>query len=128
MKFRVITVLLASLLSACSYNESKLGTDGGVATHSGTGSETEVNKATYTWIAENIVQKSCLPCHREGGFMDLTSYDALMASESVVAEDPDNSLFYTEIESGSMPKKKPKLSDEQIQAVKEWILAGALNN
>lgn len=74
---------------------------------------------TYTWINSNIVQAKCTSCHES-----LATYSGLMAIVS--AGKPDESKFYEEIEEGGMPEHSVKLSDDEINAVKDWITAGAL--
>jgi uncharacterized membrane protein len=84
--------------------------------------------ATYTWIVANVLPR-CTGCHNTanpaGGYSYSTYADTL---QSVVAGNPNGSIFYTEINSGSMPRGSTKLTATQIQAVRDWIAAGALNN
>jgi hypothetical protein len=46
----------------------------------------------------------------------------------VLAGDANSSLLVEKIKSGEMPKRGPKLTPEQIQAIEQWIDSGALNN
>ena len=46
----------------------------------------------------------------------------------VIAGEPSLSLIYTEIDSGSMPPKDPKLSESLIQLMNDWITNGAKND
>jgi cytochrome c553 len=81
-----------------------------------------------------IFQTSCVGCHGSGGRagLDLSSYASVMAGSSngavVIAGDANNSLLVGKVSSGMMPKGGSKLSNDQIQKIKEWINAGAQNN
>ena len=48
----------------------------------------------------------------------------------VVAGDPASSTLYKELSAGKMPPapKYPPLTAEELQAVSDWIAAGAQNN
>ncbi len=82
-----------------------------------------------------ILQSRCTKCHG-GDFpsegLNLESYEGLMAGSQnepvVLAGDAGDSLLIDKIESGDMPKRGPKLTPEQIQTIRQWIDAGALNN
>jgi hypothetical protein len=58
--------------------------------------------------------------------VDLSSYAKIMETKSVVPFKPEQSKFFTAIESGKMPKDAPRLPDSQIRRVYEWIEKGAL--
>lgn len=77
--------------------------------------------ATYSYISKNILQVHCTSCH--SGFK---SYSGTLGYVS--AGKPGSSSFYTEVNSGGMPKGSGKLSSASIQAIKDWITAGAKNN
>jgi hypothetical protein len=42
--------------------------------------------------------------------------------------DAANSLLIQKVQSGNMPKRKPKLSPDLIQLLVNWVNAGAQNN
>ena len=70
-------------------------------------------------------------CHIDqklGGY-SAESYTKLIKKsrkgEVVTAKDIDASRLISLVESGKMPKKKPKLKDDQIQILKDWIEQGA---
>ena len=46
----------------------------------------------------------------------------------VTAGSPNSSALFTETNSGSMPKGGSKLNAAALQAIKDWITAGAKNN
>jgi len=82
-----------------------------------------------------ILTDHCLKCHggektREG--YEVNSYDKVMAGsdngQMIVPGDSAKSDLVKLIKTGKMPKKEPKLSDEQIRLISDWIDAGALNN
>jgi mono/diheme cytochrome c family protein len=82
-----------------------------------------------------ILQGSCAGCHSAGGGsagLDLTSYNGVMAGARgnpvVVPGDANNSLLVGMVSSGRMPRGGPKLANEQIQKIIDWINAGADNN
>jgi hypothetical protein len=62
----------------------------------------------------------------------LDSYQALMAGgeggPAVVPFDAENSDLVRQIVFGKMPRRAPKLLPEQIQAITDWVNAGALDN
>lgn len=82
-----------------------------------------------------ILESRCVKCHggkfpSEG--LTLESYEGVMAGSQneqvVLAGDANSSLLVEKIKSGEMPKRGPKLTPEQIQAIEQWIDSGALNN
>lgn len=82
-----------------------------------------------------VLQERCESCHsdrRASGGLDLATYAALMAGgndgAAIVPGDAANSLLLTLVENGQMPKRGPALTDEQLQALQEWIESGAPNN
>ena len=81
-----------------------------------------------------IFQASCVGCHSAGGGsagLDLSSYAGVMNGSSrgaVVTAGDANSLLVGKVSSGMMPKGGPKLSNDQIQKIKDWINAGAQDN
>ena len=84
--------------------------------------------AKYSWIFTNILSPRCLNCHGAGGG---GGYDARTYTSNLTRVTPFNaagSLLFTETNSGSMPKGSTKLTATQLQAIKDWINAGALNN
>jgi len=83
--------------------------------------------ATYTWIAANVTPK-CTSCHganRTAGY-DFRTYTGVMAA--VRAGSSANSKFYTQTNSGSMPKGGADLDAATMTNIKNWIDGGALNN
>lgn len=86
--------------------------------------------ANFAWITQNVLAPSCVKCHNDGhaaGGVNLSAFAKATAGGLVTAGNPDASPLYTAIASGRMPMKAPKLSDDKIQAVRDWIQGGARN-
>ncbi len=95
--------------------------------------DTGSTSATFSSINSNIIQAKCITCHATAnsgnGNVDLSSYARVIATAGVFsASSPTSSKFFTQINAGLMPLGGSKLSDAQIQAVSDWVTAGALNN
>lgn len=83
--------------------------------------------SSFNDINEKVIKPKCLFCHSTfspGGGLDLTDFDSMMESGSIVPGDPDASSFYTSLVDGSMPPAKP-LDPQYIQAIAQWIEDGA---
>jgi len=85
-----------------------------------------VVQPTYGSIANNILSPACLSCHSDYGSYTFDSYASVI--NAVVPGFPSESPLYVAVSSGRMPKIGPKLSNQQIQAIGDWITAGALDN
>lgn len=91
----------------------------------------DVPEPTYSWLSRNVFEPKCVSCHTMGNAtngVNLSSYSQVMATGSVVSGDPSKSSLYTTTSQGLMPKSGSRLSDEEIQAVFDWISAGAKEN
>lgn len=77
-------------------------------------------------VAPIIVAK-CGKCHvaNSKGQYGIASYTALMSSDSISPNQPDDSHFIEVIESGEMPKGGLKVSDTELKTLKDWIAQGA---
>lgn len=99
------------------------------ASTGGDKAETGVVKSNYAWILQNVFTVSCALCHNNqhaAKKLDLLDYNKMMgAADAVVPGHPETSKVYLLIQSGEMPMHGPKLPDDQIQAVHDWIAAGA---
>ncbi len=81
-----------------------------------------------------IFKQHCNSCHNPDKLkadLDLTSHATLMKGGSsgaaVVPGGPDASLLYkvmAHLEEPAMPPKKPKLDDNTIKVIKDWIAGG----
>ncbi len=94
-----------------------------------------------------IIKKHCLPCHAEENFnpseLSLDTYDDLMAGGKhgppVTPGKADESIIVKKVGPNppfgdQMPLKKKnvtnpdRLTDQEIQTIKDWINQGAKNN
>lgn len=79
-----------------------------------------------------IFQANCSGCHGASGGLNLASYDTLMAGGRrgavIVPGDAESSRLVQYVESGRMPPSGNRLSNEEIQTIKDWVNAGAPNN
>jgi mono/diheme cytochrome c family protein len=83
-----------------------------------------------------IFEKSCSKCHggsdgKKGG-LDLGTYESMMQGgqdgQVIVPGDAAKSILVKLINEGKMPKRAPKLAQEQIDLIAEWVSEGALKN
>lgn len=79
-----------------------------------------------------ILAKHCLECHgrsvRKGKLALMSEASALAGGASGPAIVPgklDESLLWDYVESGEMPRERPKLSDVERETLKRWIQDGA---
>ncbi len=88
-----------------------------------------------------ILERSCHQCHGgedEDGLqtvelgLNMTTYEGLMAGsqDGTVIEPgkPDESYIIDMVKFGDMPEEGDPLSPEEIELIRKWIAAGALNN
>jgi len=87
---------------------------------------------SFATDVQPILQASCVACHGRAGGLSLESHEALMQGGAkgpvVVAGDPAASELVAYIEGTAeprMPKGADPLTDEQITAIRTWILQGA---
>lgn len=82
-----------------------------------------------------IFQVSCASCHggreiKEG--LDLTTYEGTLAGSFngtvITPGNADDSYLVHQLIEGEMPKRGPRLADDQIQMIVDWINQGAINN
>jgi hypothetical protein len=87
-----------------------------------------------------IFEATCLECHGEAedgeivleAQLDLRTWEAVMAGSefgSVIEPgNPDESYLLESVEMGDMPEDGEPLSPEQVDLIRQWIIAGAPNN
>jgi mono/diheme cytochrome c family protein len=83
---------------------------------------------TYFEVYERIFLRNCRACHKApepSAGLDVTTYDTLMQKKVIVPFKPDESLLFKKVYQGEMPKGEDPLPDEDIEYLREWILAGA---
>jgi len=91
---------------------------------------------SYKSIYRNIISQKCITCHSGAGApngLNYASYSTLMASGAVKAGDPNGSLFVQAVmrqpgQTSFMPKGGARLSAAELQAISDWVTAGALDN
>ena len=85
------------------------------------------NSVSFEKDVAPIIASKCGKCHvsNSRGEYGIASYDALMKSKSITPNDPAASSFIEAIESGEMPKSGPKVSDAELETLKNWIAQGA---
>ena len=93
-------------------------------------------KVTYNDHVLPLIEQHCANCHnpdKKKGDLVLTSYNALLKGGGsgviVAAGSPDSSKLWkaiTHAEEPTMPPKKPKLADKDLDVFKKWIIGGLL--
>jgi len=98
---------------------------------SSSGPLTQQGDDSFALLSANILQPKCSSCHSgssPAGGIDLTNYTSILAAKGVVTPgDPAHSTLYNEIQSGDMPDGGPVLTANEVQAIHDWIAAGAPN-
>ena len=94
-------------------------------------------KVTYQDDVYPLLRNSCLNCHnpdRKKAGLDLSSYAAAMAGSDdgkvVNSGDPEGSKLFLAVahkEEPYMPKGGDKLSDRDVNLIRDWIAGGALD-
>ena len=95
-------------------------------------------KITYDEHVKAVFRQKCSACHnpdKRSGDLDLTNYTGVMqgggSGEVVEPGDSSSSYLYmliTHEEEPAMPPESPKIPDEMIATVRDWIDGGALEN
>ena len=94
------------------------------------------DKTNYQDHVLPVFRNNCLNCHnpdKKKAGLDLSTYQTALAGSNngpvINAGDPDGSLLYkvvTHAEDPTMPPKKDKLPDKELNIIKDWIAGGAL--
>lgn len=138
--FRVIAVIAANVLNYQDYNLIEQTTyiyraravnqAGSSANTSNVSVSTPAatNKATFNYIMTNIIRPNCTECHgstKADRGIRLDTYNGVLSIVSV--NNANGSRLIQETSAGRMPPGAP-LSTDQINSLRNWINAGALNN
>lgn len=82
-----------------------------------------------------ILQAECTRCHgasRQSDDLRLDTYAALMAGSEngqvIVPGNAADSLLVQLVEAGRMPRNSAKLTDAEIQLIRDWVNGGALDD
>lgn len=118
----ILAVALASF-TACNSRFDKVAADGG--------GFTAEQLTTFDALKTDLFDQRCSRCHSSAnasGGVDLSSYVSILSTAGLVVRgSPDASLIYTEVDTGGMPVGDSRLTPREVQAIRDWILAGAPN-
>jgi mono/diheme cytochrome c family protein len=81
---------------------------------------------TYGSISSVILVPVCSGCHGGSGGYFFDTYAHTL--QAVTPGTPGTSPLYMAVSSQRMPRGLTKLSGTQVQAISDWIAAGAPNN
>lgn len=101
--------------------------------------QAEARAVSYVRDVAPIMEAHCNECHYDGdaeGDLVLTSVAAMMAGgekagAAILPGDPDNSpliLYILGTLKPQMPKRRPPLADDEVQVLRMWIQAGAVDD
>jgi uncharacterized membrane protein len=101
-------------------------------TYCGSKTNNTTTTASFASINSTILQSSCVSCHAgasPSAGLDLSTFAKVTASSNIVnTASPAASKFYTRTLDQSMPQGGTPLSESQLQAILDWITAGAKND
>ena len=86
------------------------------------------NKNSYAYIQTNIITPNCTQCHganKADAGIRLHTYNGVLSV--LIPNNANGSRIIQETSTGQMPPGAP-LSTDQINSIRNWINAGALNN
>lgn len=117
-------VLLGAVSIADAQSSSKSNADTASVSMANKGGQDSIS---FVNDVAPIINARCGRCHVQAarGRYDIKSYDALMNSDSVEPNQPGDSQFIEVIEDGSMPKGGGKVSDAELEILRQWIEEGA---
>ena len=116
---KVFCLVLAGFLAACGDYHQQYDT-------SSSNNAQSIN--TFESLQADVLEPQCSSCHGPGTLdagLDVTSYTSIL--NVVKAGSPSQSALYTEVSSGGMPAAGQPLSAGEVQAIADWINAGAPN-
>jgi hypothetical protein len=135
MLFTGCAVALALVLAACSGPSGSSSTGSGAGGATPSGGSAAGGAVSFSADVLPIFQSRCASCHGSGRVsagLDLSSYASVMAGSQkgadVVPGDPNASRLVQMVVQGKMPKRGPQLLGSQVQAISDWVKAGAPNN
>jgi mono/diheme cytochrome c family protein len=100
--------------------------------------KTAEGKVSFQGTVHPILMDHCIRCHGESadGELSILSYEAVIKGGKsggfVVPGDPDGSRLITSVEKTKEPFMPPRifpaLTEDRIQAIRQWISDGAEDN
>lgn len=135
-RWMFIALLTMSAVSACGKPDGS----GGNALAPGAPGQPGIAQTltpSFSSLEAQIFTPKCVKCHnptKSSGGVDLSSWESVRqvdgAHDHAIVEPgkATESHLYTQIASGNMPPTGTKCSPSEIQAVRDWIDQGALNN
>jgi mono/diheme cytochrome c family protein len=125
-----MSLLLAAILITCA--------GGGGSTAPVTVEKTTGGKVSFKHTVLPILTDHCIRCHGEDrdGDLYILNYEGVMkggkSGNFVIPGDPDHSRLVTSVEKTKPPYMPPKifpaLTEDRLQAIRQWISEGAENN
>jgi len=125
----LLTGAIAMLATACG---------GGGSTEPISVVKTTEGGISFQGTVHPILMDHCIRCHGESadGALSILSYESVMKGGKsggfVVAGKPDESRSVTSIEKTKVPFMPPRifpaLTEDRIQAIRQWISEGAADN
>lgn len=85
----------------------------------------------FSSIFTEVLEPQCISCHSPSGeypSIDYSDYLTTLNTGQVIPGNPGGSGLFIHTRSGNMPKGGAPLTDDQLDAIAEWINRGALNN
>ncbi len=90
-------------------------------------SNSTLSAQSFDGVFQSVISARCTECHSgplASAGIDLSSYDAIIASGTVVPGNSQASSLFLEVSSGQMPPNQP-LSTTDVAKIAEWIDNGA---
>lgn len=125
----LLSIGLAPLAPACG---------GGGSTEPISVARTAEGKVSFQETLHPILTDHCIRCHGESasGELSILSYEAVMrggkSGDFVIPGNPDESRLITSVEKTREPFMPPRifpaLTEDRIQALRQWISEGAEDN
>ncbi|MCB0356599.1 MAG: hypothetical protein KDD40_06310 [Bdellovibrionales bacterium] len=122
--FKVILTICSLLLLVVFQNCSNMES---LNSNEETASEVQLSGATFNSAFDKVLSPQCVNCHSSSfpsGSIDLSSYEAILNSGTVVPGDLEKSSLYVSMSKGAMPPAYP-VSNSDLALIGNWILDGA---
>ena len=134
LKQKALLCILIILLDGCGSTTAKAPGRSTASPPSPTSpaqSTPQIQQVSFASLQQNIFNPNCVICHngsfRSGG-VSLASHAEINASGILTPGNANGSPLFRQVNSGLMPKDRSRLQQADIDAIKNWINQGALNN